>query len=109
MCLGNEIVQQFKLLGVELSAAKEGHTGEICLRPVEARYAATLHRVLAGDEDDRNCRGGGPRRSYRANVADNHRDLPAHKVGRETRQALKLIIGIPLLDRDIATLDKALI
>jgi hypothetical protein len=43
-------------------------------------------RVFAGDEDNRNGRGGSPRRVHRDDNADDHGDLQAHKFGRETRQ-----------------------
>jgi len=58
-------------------------------------------RVFAGDEANRNGRGGSPRRVHRDDIADDHGDLQAHKFGRETRQPLELIVGVALLDRDV--------
>jgi hypothetical protein len=38
-----------------------------------------------------------------------HGDLPVHKVGRKTGQPVEVVIGVPLLDCDVATLDKPFI
>jgi len=94
---------------LRFSAAKERHAGEICLRPIEARHEAALDRVFAGDEDNRNGRGGSPRGVHRDDIADDSGDLPAHKFGREAGQPVELVVGMALLDRDGAAFDKSFI
>ena len=66
-----------------------------------------LHRIITDDEHERHRRAGNPhRRQHRRRVADDHGRLPAHQIGGEARQPIRLIVSPALLDDDIASFDE---
>jgi hypothetical protein len=46
---------------------------------------------------------------HRSDVADDCGYVLAHEVSRETGQPVELVVGMPLLDRDVTALDKSFI
>ena len=74
----------------------------------EAGDETNFDWVIADAEDDRDrggCRLGSQRR--RRAACDDHGDPPANQFGRQLGQSIDLIIGPPVFDRDVLTLDIA--
>jgi hypothetical protein len=83
--------------------------GQVAARPCEARHQPVPDRVVPDIEDDGSRRGrclGRERRGH-APGCDNHGNAAANKVGRQRRQALKLIVGPAVFDRQVFALDIA--
>ena len=81
----------------------------LAARPIEARDNSEAYRVAAEREHDRD--GGGRRlgcagRGKTAEGGD-HGHLPAHEIGRQSRQAINMIIGPAILDGYVCTHDVA--
>src|SRR5262249_27507679 len=69
------------------------------------------HRVHGGKEDDRDCRGcrlGGERHGRRPNRSD-HPDGAARQLGRQSRQAIEIVLAPPVDDREIVAFHVAVI
>ena len=66
-------------------------------------------RINAGDEDDRNGRGGSFGREHPKDVTGlgDYGDLLMDQIGRQCRQPIVLLIRPAIFDGDIPTLDKA--
>ena len=105
--VGNEIEQQFHALCTEDAATEERNAGEIAARPAEVSNEALSHRIFACREHDRDRRRGRPCRLRRVAIAHDHGHFAADQIGRERRQAVKLIVRMPVLDRHILAHDEA--
>src|SRR5262249_7067605 len=102
-CLGKQLVQQPQSLRLQLSG-KEAHAAA---RPTEAGDEAELDRIRAAAEDDGDGRGcclGGNRGEA---VAHDDRHLTAHKISRQCRESIHLILCPAELNGDVLTLDVA--
>ena len=76
--------------------------------PAEACDETRLHRIHAGAEHNRDCRGRPLRRRGRAHIGrDHHRRPKPHQLGSEGRQAIELSVGEPVLDRNTSANDEA--
>ena len=86
----------------------EGRPGDIAAGASQGGEKAEPDRIGTEHEDDRNCRGRGPRRQRRTGAADTRSPpLDGERVGREARQPFRLTIGEPVFDLEILRLDEA--
>jgi hypothetical protein len=105
---GHQRVHQFKLLRPQRDD-KETHAGDVAARPVEAGDKPERDRVGAVREHyrDRRRRRLGRERRVGGTACEDHRHLTAHKVGRQRRQPIKLILRPALFNRNVPSLDMA--
>jgi len=103
----HQFVQQLEVLRPQRSADK-GHAGQVAARLVEAGDEAGRDRVFGGREDDGDRRG---RRLDRAccdtGGRDDHGHPPANQLGRQSGQAIVVILRPAVFDRQVLALDKA--
>jgi hypothetical protein len=96
-------MQQFQPFGRQ-RCGEESEAGDVAARPVQALHEAGARRIAAADEHVGGRGHGGPHRKM---IADDHRHVPAHQVGRQRRQPIEIVVGIALLNRHVLALDKA--
>jgi hypothetical protein len=88
--LGHQLAHQLQHLRPKLDREK-GCAGDIACGPPKARHQASLHRISADGEHDRD-RGGGLLRRQRRNVAtahENQRHPAPDEIAGEHRQAVE--------------------
>jgi hypothetical protein len=104
---GHHLAQQFQPLCRQFTREKIDAC-QVAPRSGEAGDETNFDRVIADAEDDGDrggCRLGSQRR--RRAACDDHGDPPANQFGRQLGQSTDLIIGPPVFDRDVLTLDIA--
>jgi hypothetical protein len=98
----DELAKHLQPLGSQHSS-DEAHARDIATGSVEAVDEPVHDGIAAGHEYDRHRRGGsfGCERSIDVRDDDCHRQ--ADQFADETRQALGLIVGVAVFDRDVLT------
>ena len=106
--LGNQFGKQLESLGIQLGG-EHAHAREVATGSGETGDEACRDRVVAADEDDRDCRGCAFRRQRRRGAATrrDHVDLAADEVGRQCGQPIIVALGPPVFDRHVLSLDIA--
>jgi hypothetical protein len=104
--LRHKFAQEFQTLGGQLPAEKI-YPRQVASRPSKIGDETTPDRVFGGHEYDRDCRGCRLGRKLGESGRDDHRDLPANQFGRQRRQPLPLVLGPPVIDGNVFTLDVA--
>jgi len=104
---GHKLMQNFQPFCHQL-AGEEIDAGHVAGRPGEARNKTELHRILAGDEDNRDRRRCGlGHESHIVTGRPDYGDLTANQLGRQFRQSLDFILGEAVDDRHVLALDIA--
>ncbi len=98
--VGDELAQHLQPFGSQ-EPGHETHAGHVAAGPVEAADQPVHDRIAASPEYDRHRRGGGLGRERRIDIRDNDRHRQADQLGDQTRQAVQLIVGVAVFNRDV--------
>ena len=105
---GHKLTQEFEPLRYQF-AEQEIDTGQVAPRSGEAGHQSKLDGIFGDQEHDRNDggRGLGCDGWSGATMRGDERDPLANQLGRQCRQAVELVLGPAVFDRDVLALDKA--
>jgi hypothetical protein len=103
---GRELMQQLQSFWSDLHV-QAGNAGDIAAWPAKACHQAQLHRIEAGDQDDRDRRRRSPSGQHRSEIRHDHVDPTMDQIGPQRRQTIVLTFGPAILDCDILSFDEA--